>query len=104
MSDSIEAMNALRDQLKAAVTAREIVHATGTDGAEFSPAMSVAYRNVFIEDPQGQAVLADLLKLLKFSEKGSDMFHLAMRNVGLEILTRCGIEEDNLVDILIKGL
>jgi len=97
----------LKDNLIQAVSARKTLlrDDTGTSGIGYPDSATIAaYRNVFINDPQGQIVLKDLLQILRFSEKGSDMYHLAMRNVGLEILTRCGIGVDDLVETIIKGL
>lgn len=96
----------LKDALKSAMMAKKLIlrNDVGTSGIEApDPAMIAAYRNVLLSNGEGHFVLKDLLRMLRFTEKGEGIVHLAMHNVGLEILTRCGIEGDDIVSALING-
>jgi len=99
-------MDDFKKNLLQAVNARKTLlrNDLGTNDTEEADfALRAAYRNVFINDKDGNIVLGDLMKMLKFTEKGSDNYHLAMRNVALEILTRCGIEGDDIIGAIIGG-
>ena len=62
--------------------------------------LSVAYRNTFVENEEGREVLKDLLKMLKFAEKGDTLIHMAMHNVAIEILSKCGIDFDEILNTI----
>jgi len=97
----------LKDNLLLAVNAKKVLSRKdlGTADTEYADASLIAaYRNVFVNNPEGHIVLADLMKILKFTEKGSDNYHLAMHNIGLEILTRCGIGSDDIINGILRNL
>lgn len=100
-------MDDLKKNLLLAVNARKMAGRddVGTSGIdEPDPTLMAAYQNVFINSADGKIVLEDLLNMMKFSEKGSDLYHMAMRNLGLEILARCGIKGSDILRLMINGL
>lgn len=85
-------VEALKAQLRAKnlMTRSDEVGTAGVSQASIE--LITAYRNVFLHHPDGPLVLGDLLGMLRFTEKGADLVHLAMHNVALEILSRCGVD------------
>ena len=91
--------------LKATVMAKQrlVNHDAGTSGVlSADAALMSAYHNVFSGE-EGLSVLTDLLEMLRFTQKGEDLTHMAMHNVALEILTRCGVGSNDIVRRSIRG-
>ncbi len=95
------------EQLKAQMIAKRLVAGggAGTDGSNMSdPALNAAYRNIFVNDPQGQIVLKDLLRELHYGGMINDMYESVGHNVAIVILTKCSLGADDISDAIIKGI
>ena len=66
------------------------------------PGEQVAFQNVLLNHPDGRTVLKVLADRMHFASKGKNMFELMERNMFLEILTMCGIQEDDIIEAIVS--
>lgn len=95
------------DKLKEMVIAKKALSGggVGTDGVDtIDIGLNVAYRNIFINDPQGSIVLKDLLRICKYGKEIDNLYEATLHNLAVVILTKCGLGIDDIEDALIKGI
>ncbi len=95
------------DKLKAQMIAKRLIAGggVGTDGVDTNdPAMNAAYRNIFINDPNGQLVLKDLLRVFRYGEEIDNLYEATLHNAAIVVLTKCGLGVDDIADALLKGI
>jgi hypothetical protein len=56
------------------------------------------YRQTFLSTPESLETLKDIMRMLHFGSKGTGEIEMAMHNVALEILTRCGITVEDIIN------
>lgn len=63
---------------------------------------AIRFKNVFINHPDGRYVLREILKGLGVFESSMGIEYQVSRNIGIEILRRCGIDEESILNKLLE--
>lgn len=66
------------------------------------PHIVLAFQNCLLYHPDGPIVLQTLGERLNFLRKGASIVELMERNIFLEILTMCGIQEDDIIEAIVN--
>lgn len=68
----------------------------------YPPHVVLAFQNCLLYHPDGATVLKTLGERLNFLRKGASIVELMERNIFLEILTMCGIQEDDITNAIVN--
>lgn len=63
--------------------------------------LTLLYRNTFIGNPDGRVVLKDLMERLGLFKASMDPLDMIQKNIALEILTCCGLDEGVMMETII---
>ncbi len=71
-------------------------------GEVLSAGEQIAFQNCLLNHPDAPVVMRILARRMHFSTKGSNVLELMERNMFLEILTMCGIQEDDIIESIVS--